>query len=304
MRLWGGRFSEENDARVEASPARSRSTRELAADDLAGSIAHVRGLGRAGLLTDDEVDALVAGLTRARRGRRGRPVRLGPGARGRPPEPRGGAGRADRAGRRQAPHRPLAQRPGRDGPAALAAPGDRSPRRRRSSGSSARSSGSPSARARPSCRARPTSSRPSRCCSPITCWPTSRWPSATAAGSPTRGAGSTSQPARARARWPAPATRSTARRRRAELGFDGVTANSLDAVSDRDFVVEVLAAVALGMVHLSRLAEEITWWSNPRVRVRPRRPTRSRPAARSCRTRRTPIRPSSSAAARPASSGR
>src|SRR5690242_13664412 len=50
----------------------------------------------------------------------------------------------------------------------------------------------------------------------------------------------------------------------AELGFDGVTANSLDAVGDRDFVVEVLAAVALGMVHLSRLAEEIVWWSNPR----------------------------------------
>jgi argininosuccinate lyase len=50
----------------------------------------------------------------------------------------------------------------------------------------------------------------------------------------------------------------------AELGFDGPTANSLDAVSDRDFVVELLAACALGMVHLSRLAEELTWWSNPR----------------------------------------
>ena len=50
----------------------------------------------------------------------------------------------------------------------------------------------------------------------------------------------------------------------AELGFDGVTANSLDAVGDRDFVVETLAAVALGMVHLSRLAEELVWWSNPR----------------------------------------
>jgi argininosuccinate lyase len=49
-----------------------------------------------------------------------------------------------------------------------------------------------------------------------------------------------------------------------ELGFDGVTANSLDAVADRDFVVEVQAALALAMVHLSRLAEEITWWSNPR----------------------------------------
>ncbi|MBA3875438.1 MAG: argininosuccinate lyase [Anaerolinea sp.] len=49
----------------------------------------------------------------------------------------------------------------------------------------------------------------------------------------------------------------------ADLGFEGVTANSMDAVSDRDFVVEVLAAVALAMVHLSRFAEEITWWSNP-----------------------------------------
>ncbi|MGA2513553.1 MAG: argininosuccinate lyase [Candidatus Limnocylindrales bacterium] len=49
-----------------------------------------------------------------------------------------------------------------------------------------------------------------------------------------------------------------------ELGFDGVTANSLDAVGDRDFVVEALAGFALCMVHLSRLAEEITWWSNPR----------------------------------------
>jgi len=49
-----------------------------------------------------------------------------------------------------------------------------------------------------------------------------------------------------------------------ELGFEGVTTNSLDGVSDRDFVVEVLAAVALAMVHLSRLSEEIAWWSNPR----------------------------------------
>jgi argininosuccinate lyase len=48
-----------------------------------------------------------------------------------------------------------------------------------------------------------------------------------------------------------------------ELGFAGVTANSLDAVSDRDFVVEALAAAALCMVHLSRLAEELVWWSSP-----------------------------------------
>jgi argininosuccinate lyase len=35
-------------------------------------------------------------------------------------------------------------------------------------------------------------------------------------------------------------------------------------VSDRDFVAELLFVCALAMIHLSRLAEEITWWSNPR----------------------------------------
>ncbi|MCU0505025.1 MAG: argininosuccinate lyase [Chloroflexi bacterium] len=49
-----------------------------------------------------------------------------------------------------------------------------------------------------------------------------------------------------------------------ELGLAGPTANSMDATSDRDFVVEAIAAAALAMVHLSRLAEEIAWWSNPR----------------------------------------
>lgn len=42
-----------------------------------------------------------------------------------------------------------------------------------------------------------------------------------------------------------------------ELGFEGVTANSLDAVSDRDFAVEFVGACSLAMVHLSRLAEDV-----------------------------------------------
>ncbi|MCA9822303.1 MAG: argininosuccinate lyase, partial [Dehalococcoidia bacterium] len=46
-----------------------------------------------------------------------------------------------------------------------------------------------------------------------------------------------------------------------ELGFDGVTRNSLDAVSDRDFIAEFLAACSLTQVHFSRLAEEIIVWS-------------------------------------------
>ena len=42
-----------------------------------------------------------------------------------------------------------------------------------------------------------------------------------------------------------------------ELGFDGISANSLDAVSDRDFAVEFTSACSLIMVHLSRLAEDL-----------------------------------------------
>jgi argininosuccinate lyase len=45
-----------------------------------------------------------------------------------------------------------------------------------------------------------------------------------------------------------------------ELGFDRPTANSIDSVSDRDFVVDYLHAAALCSVHLSRLAEEIVLW--------------------------------------------
>ena len=48
-----------------------------------------------------------------------------------------------------------------------------------------------------------------------------------------------------------------------ELGFDGVCENSLDAVSDRDFAVEFLAAAALVMAHVSRLSEELVIWMSP-----------------------------------------
>ncbi len=49
------------------------------------------------------------------------------------------------------------------------------------------------------------------------------------------------------------------------LGFDRPMANSLDAVSDRDFVLETLSACAIAAVHLSRFAEEIVIWSSPLV---------------------------------------
>jgi argininosuccinate lyase len=47
------------------------------------------------------------------------------------------------------------------------------------------------------------------------------------------------------------------------LGFSRPAANSLDAVSDRDFVMETLAAASIAAVHLSRLAEEIVIWTSP-----------------------------------------
>ena len=47
-----------------------------------------------------------------------------------------------------------------------------------------------------------------------------------------------------------------------ELGFDGITQNSIDGVSDRDFCVELLSAFALLMTHLSRFSEEVILWSS------------------------------------------
>ncbi|WP_085993907.1 argininosuccinate lyase [Oceanobacillus senegalensis] len=47
-----------------------------------------------------------------------------------------------------------------------------------------------------------------------------------------------------------------------QLGFEGISENSLDAVSDRDFVVEFLANASLISTHLSRLCEEIVQWSS------------------------------------------
>jgi argininosuccinate lyase len=50
------------------------------------------------------------------------------------------------------------------------------------------------------------------------------------------------------------------------LGFDGVYENSLDAVSDRDFIVEFLAGASLIMTHLSRFCEELVLWSSTEFR--------------------------------------
>ena len=46
------------------------------------------------------------------------------------------------------------------------------------------------------------------------------------------------------------------------LGFDGITLNSIDGVSDRDFAVELLSALSMLMMHLSRLSEELILWAS------------------------------------------
>jgi argininosuccinate lyase len=262
MRLWGGRFEEENDARVADFTRSIEIDAELALDDLRGSIAHVRGLGRAGLLTDEEVSTLVAGLE----GLAGEveagtldwdpaledvhlnlesalAERIGPVA----GKLHTGRSRNDqiatdlRLWLRRAierldagildMERSLVGLAERDGDAILPGTTHIQP-------------------AQPVLlahhllayvemlerdRGRLVDAGRRANVSPL-------------------GAG-----ALAGAGYPIDREGVAA-----DLGFDGVTANSLDAVSDRDFVVEAVAAAALGMVHLSRLAEDLTWWSNPR----------------------------------------
>ena len=262
MRLWGGRFGEGPDARMADFTRSVEVDRELALDDLAGSLAHVRGLGRAGLLRDDEVATLVDGLEAlradveadripwdpaledvhlnletaltARVGTVGGKLHTG---RSRNDQvatdlrlwTRRAIDRLD-AGLRDM-EAALVDLATREGDAVLAGTTHIQP-------------------AQPVLlahhllayvemlerdRGRLADARRRLNVSPL-------------------GSG-----ALAGAGYPLD-REATAR----ELGFDAASANSLDATSDRDFVVEVLAAVALAMVHLSRLAEEVTWWSNPR----------------------------------------
>ncbi|MEW6225431.1 MAG: argininosuccinate lyase [Chloroflexota bacterium] len=262
MRLWGGRFGEGPDERMADFTRSIEVDAALALDDLAGSIAHVRGLGRAGLLTPDEVATLERGLVGLRRDVEAGAIawdpaledvhlnletllteRVGPvGGKLHTGRSRNDQVATDlRLWTRRAVDRLSAGMLGleralvdlaeREGDAVLPGTTHIQP-------------------AQPVLlahhllayvemlerdRARLADARRRVNVSPL-------------------GAG-----ALAGAGYPLDRAATAA-----ELGFDDVAANSLDAVSDRDFVVEVLGAVALAMVHLSRLAEEVTWWSNPR----------------------------------------
>jgi argininosuccinate lyase len=262
MRTWGGRFTGETDARVADFTRSIEIDAALAADDIAGSIAHVRGLGRAGILTDDEVKTLVDGLlVLAEEVAIGRVTwdpdledihmnveaalteRIGPLA-GRLHT---GRSRNDQVAtdlrlwtRRAIDdldiaildfERALVGLAERDGTAVLPGTTHIQPAQPVLFAHHLLAYVEMAERD----RGRLADARRRVDISPL-------------------GAG-----ALAGAGYPLDRAVTAA-----EMGFDGITANSLDAVSDRDFAVETMSAVALGMVHLSRLAEEITWWSNPR----------------------------------------
>jgi argininosuccinate lyase len=261
MRTWGGRFSEGPDSRVSDFTRSIEVDAVLAADDIAGSIAHVHGLGRAGLLTDDEVDELVDGLRAL-----GDEVAAGQLAWDMSLEDvhmnlesalaakigsvagklHTGRSRNDQVAtdlrlwtRRAiddleaallAYERSLVGLAEREGTAILPGTTHIQPAQPVLFAHHLLAYVEMAERD----RGRLADARRRVNVSPL-------------------GAG-----ALAGAGYPLDRG-ATAE----ELGFDGVSANSMDAVADRDFVVETLAAIALGMVHLSRLAEEITWWSNP-----------------------------------------
>ena len=46
------------------------------------------------------------------------------------------------------------------------------------------------------------------------------------------------------------------------LGFSGPTENSMDSVSDRDYMIELLSDASISMMHISRWAEEFVWWNS------------------------------------------
>jgi len=262
MRLWGGRFAEENDQRVADFTRSIDLDRELAADDISGSMAHVRGLGRAGLLTDEEVAELLGGLTGLAQAvaegtltwdptledvhlnlEAALAERIGAVA----GKLHTGRSRNDQVAtdlrlwlRRAIDRldgalldfeRALVGLAEREGTAVLPGTTHIQPAQPVLFAHHLLAYVEMAQRD----RGRLADARRRANVSPL-------------------GAG-----ALAGAGYPLDREATAA-----ELGFDGVTANSMDAVSDRDFVVETLGAVALGMVHLSRLAEELTWWSNPR----------------------------------------
>ena len=122
---WGGRFSEPTDTSARAFTASLPFDHRLWPHDIRGSEAWARALAKGGVLAEAELDAILRGLAEVRGGARDRRLPVPDRARGHPHEHRAAPDREDRRRRREAPHRPLAQRPDRARHAALAPGGDR-----------------------------------------------------------------------------------------------------------------------------------------------------------------------------------
>ena len=259
--LWHGRFAGGPDAALMAYTVSLPFDRRLWRDDIAGSRAHVRGLGRVGLLSASERDAVLGGARsgRGRDGRRAVRVRradedIHTAVERRVTELAGPAGAKLHTGRSRNDQvatdlrlwckRELvevargvvdlqqvlldrAERGRRHLPARLHPP----------AAGPAGAAGPPPAR--PRLGARPATST---ACSP-------------------RSTGSTCRRS-APARWPARRCRSTRPAPPPSSASPRVFDNSLDAVSDRDFVAEALFDLALLGVHLSRIGEEWVLWTS------------------------------------------
>ena len=231
--------------------------------DIAGSIAHCRMLAKQRIIPRARRGAhRRAASARSAREFDARHVRAEARGRRHPHGDRAPADRADRSGRRQAAHGAQPQRSGRARPAPLRARRDRRhprassralqprarpagapPRRRHHARLHAPAAGAArplrasSARLRRDARARRRRGSPTAARAPTSC---------------------RSAPARS----PARRSRSTAPSSPASSASRAVSENSLDAVSDRDFVAELLAALAILGMHLSRFADEIVLWSS------------------------------------------
>ena len=213
-KLWGGRFADGPSPELEALSRSTHFDWRLTPYDLAGSRAHANALHRAGLLTDDDQAELAprprragGAVRRRRRCTRTRPTRTctarSSGCCSRRSAPRSAAGCGPAAAATTRSPRcsrcSCATTPGviagqvLDLVDALADAGARPPRRDHA-------------------RAAPTSSTPSRCCWPTTCWPTPGRCCATSSGSATGTPGSPRSRRTAPGRWPAPASASTRRR--------------------------------------------------------------------------------------------
>ena len=263
MTLWHGRFDGGPADELMAYTASLSFDRRLAGDDVVASRAHVAGLHQAGLLDRrrGRRRARRAGHLRRRSWSTGTFVfeptdeDIHTAIERRVTELAGPAGAKLHTGRSRNDQvatglRLWCKRELRQSSARVVGAAGRAPRAGRRG------------RRRLPARATPTCSGPSPCCWPTTCWPTAgRWPATSTACSPPIARLDVS-PARRRRAGRLVAAARPRRHRVHGLGFATVFENSLDAVSDRDFVAEALFDLALLGVHLSRLGEEWVLWTS------------------------------------------